>query len=101
MSMKQKGKSYERSASASNGKLIRAPPGYVSLIEYLRDTEDLRPKHLLEISFSISELIKEVHEIGYALGGINFESVYVSNQVSPHHLFLFIEIELFMTTKAE
>lgn len=81
MSMKQKGNPLERSTSTANGKLIRAPPGYVSLIEFLRDTEDLRPKHLLEISFSISELIKEVHQIGYALGGINFETVYVSNQV--------------------
>ena len=71
----------ERSTSTTNGKLMRPPPGYVSLIEFLRDTEELRPKHLLEISFSISELIRDVHKAQCALGGINFDSVYVSNQV--------------------
>jgi len=82
--MRQQGKNVERSTSNASGKPIRAPPGYISLIEFLRETKDLKPKHLLEISYSICEHIKDVHEIGYALGGINFESVFVSNQVCLH-----------------
>ncbi|CAG2118763.1 unnamed protein product, partial [Medioppia subpectinata] len=84
MSLKQKGKAVERSISAPKGKFMRPypPPGYVSLIDFLDTEEDLKPKHLLEISYSISEIIKDAHERGSAFGGIEFESVCVSNQIS-------------------
>lgn len=80
--MRQQGKPVERSTSNVSGKPIRAPPGYITLIEFLREKNDLKAKHLLEISYSISEHIKELHEIGYALGGINFDYIFVTNQVS-------------------
>ncbi|CAG2104371.1 unnamed protein product [Medioppia subpectinata] len=84
MSFKQKGKAVERSISAPKGKFMRPypPPGYVSLIDFLDTEEDLKPKHLLEISYSISEIIKDEHQKGNAFGGIDFESVCVSNQIS-------------------
>ncbi len=83
MAIREKqGKTVERTTSNISSKTTSAPPGYVTLIEFLSKTQDLQPRHLLEISYSISERIKDIHEKGYALGAINFETVFVSNQVS-------------------
>ncbi|XP_054166072.1 uncharacterized protein LOC128963584 [Oppia nitens] len=90
MSLKHKGKTVNRSTSNSNNKLIRGPPGYLPLIDFLAETEDLKPRHLLEISYSISQLIKEVHGRGHTLGGIDFQSIYVSNKLSGGRLEAYI-----------
>lgn len=84
--MRKSGNTDKSNNGSVNGKQVRAPAGYVSLIDFFRDTEDLKPKHLLEISYSISEILKETHQRGYALGGINFESIFISNQVLWSHM---------------
>ncbi len=95
MAIREKqGKTIERTTSNISIKPTSAPPGYVSLIEFLSKIQDLQPRHLLEISFSISERIKEIHVKGYALGAINFETVFVSNQVS--FSFLLVRSSIFL-----
>ena len=90
MSMRKPNNNDKNTNGLANGKQIRAPAGYVSLIDFFRDTDDLRPKHLLEISYSISEIIKDTHQRSYALGGINFESIFVSNQLNSPRLMVYI-----------
>ena len=70
-----------RSFSNTTGRQLKPPFGYVPLIQFLRETDPLTPRHLLEISLSLSEQIKEAHGAGFALANINFDNVFVSNQV--------------------
>lgn len=71
-----------RTSSAVSGLPLKPPPGYIPLIQFLRETEDLQARHLLQISCSLSEQLKDIHATGFALGGINFDHIFVSNQVS-------------------
>ena len=62
-------------------KPFKPPYGYVNLINYLRSLENLEPQHLLQISCSLAEQLKDIHGRGYALGGIDFDNVFVSSMV--------------------
>ncbi|RWS24200.1 relaxin receptor-like protein, partial [Leptotrombidium deliense] len=71
-------------------KVVKPPHGYVPLIQYLRDTEELTAHHLLQISCSLSDQIKDIHATSHALGGINFDNVFVSNKVDSTHLKVYL-----------
>lgn len=58
--------------------LLSPPTGYESLSQFLRNHDPLTPPDMLQISYSLSKLIKELHEQNYALGTINMDNVFVS-----------------------
>lgn len=60
--------------------LMQAPPGYQNLNEFLRTKEPLTAKDLYEICFSLSMILKDFHQMGYALGTINCENIFVTSQ---------------------
>lgn len=61
-----------------NSRPFKPPHGYVSLLQYLRTVPGLRPRHLLKISTAICRTLAELHEGSYALGGIDVNAVFVS-----------------------
>ncbi|RWS28770.1 G-protein coupled receptor GRL101-like protein, partial [Leptotrombidium deliense] len=71
-------------------KTLKAPHGYTPLMQYLRDSEELEARHLLQISCSLSDQIKDIHASGYALGGIDFNNVFVSSLVDSQYLRVYL-----------
>jgi hypothetical protein len=72
-------------ASKTQGLLNRSPrppPGFLSLLEYLRENRELKMSDLLHICYSLSDQIRQVHSSGYALGRITFDTVFIGTQVS-------------------
>lgn len=68
--------------SNANKPLLKAPPGYLSLNDFLKENRDLKMSDLLNICYLLNEQIKQVHLSGYAIGKINFHTVFVTNKVS-------------------
>lgn len=68
--------------SANNKASLKAPPGYLSLNNFLKENRDLKMSDLLSICYLLNEQIKQVHSSGYAIGKINFHTVFVTNKVS-------------------
>ncbi|KAF7494181.1 Putative G-protein coupled receptor [Sarcoptes scabiei] len=58
--------------------LMKPPPGYQKLSEFLRSKKLLSSKDLLDISYSLSKNIKEYHQMGYALDSIDCNNVFVT-----------------------
>ena len=67
-----------RSEDMSATILLSPPAGYEPLSQFLRNHDPLIPSDMLQISYSLSKLIKDLHEQSYALGTINMENVFVS-----------------------
>ncbi|OTF77708.1 hypothetical protein BLA29_004098 [Euroglyphus maynei] len=60
--------------------LMQPPPGYQSLNEFLRTKEPLIARDLYEICLSLSMILKDFHKMGYALGTINCENIFVTSR---------------------
>lgn len=58
--------------------LMQPPPGYQNLNEFLRTKEPLTARDLYEICLSLSIILKDFHQMGYALGTINCENIFVT-----------------------
>ena len=54
--------------------------GYQTLGDFMRTQEDITPRDLLEICHSISANLKEFHEMGFALGTIGFDNIFVTKE---------------------
>lgn len=72
---------------------LRSPFGYMSLLEFLRRSEPLTARDLLEVTYSISEQISQIHSSGYALGSIKADNIFISESLDcriraylPDHL---------------
>lgn len=79
----QASKIYSQSTNTTiNKSPLKAPPGYLSLNNFLKENRDLKMNDLLQICYLLNEQIKQVHLMGYAIGKINFHTVFVSNKVS-------------------
>lgn len=63
--------------------LLRPPPGYQTLTEFIRMKDPLTTRDLLEICHSLSENICEFHQVGYALGTMNFDNIFVTCSAIP------------------
>ena len=70
--------SYVRSQSAAL--LLRPPLGYRTLSDFMRNERHISPRDILEICQSISTNLKEFHDMGFALGAITFENIFVIKQ---------------------
>lgn len=60
--------------------LMQPPPGYQTLNEFLRNKNTLTPKDLLEICYSLSKTLKNFHQMGYVLGNINIDNIFVTEK---------------------
>ncbi|XP_015784111.1 G-protein coupled receptor GRL101 [Tetranychus urticae] len=69
---------------------LKSPYGYMSLTNFLREMNNTEARFLLEISCSLSEQIKEIHEKGYALGGIDLDIIFVSSTVDSKYLRVYL-----------
>lgn len=72
-------------ASKTQGLLNRSPrppPGFLSLLDFLRENRELKMSDLLHICYSLSDQIGQVHASGYALGRITFDTVFIGRAVS-------------------
>lgn len=58
--------------------ILRPPPGYQTLNEFIRTKDPLTTRDLLEICHSVSENICAFHQANYALGTINFDNIFVT-----------------------
>lgn len=74
----------KNSHSTGKPRLLRQykpPHGYIRLTEFLKDSGSLQVRCLLEITCSLSEQLKDLHERGYALGGVEIDNVFVTKMV--------------------
>lgn len=60
--------------------LMQPPPGYQTLNDFLRNKNTLTPKDLLEICYSLSKTLKDFHQMGYVLGNINIDNIFVTEK---------------------
>ena len=70
-----------KNTTANNKASLKAPPGYLTLSDFLKENRDLKMEDLLKISYLLNEEIRLVHSSGYAIGKINFHTVFVTNKV--------------------
>ncbi|XP_075748630.1 uncharacterized protein LOC119172579 isoform X1 [Rhipicephalus microplus] len=68
---------------------FRAPHGYMSLMQFLRSEPHVTPHQLLQIAVGVCELICELHAHNYALGGINIDCVFVT-QETPNKVHVYL-----------
>ncbi|RWS13828.1 G-protein coupled receptor GRL101-like protein [Dinothrombium tinctorium] len=73
-----------------NERIFKPPHGYMPLMQFLKETENLEAKHLLQISCSLSDLLKDMHTSGYSLGGIDANNVFVSSLVDSDYLRVYL-----------
>lgn len=77
------GLSTGRERSESLVMLMRPPPGFITLNEFIRNQHPLTTQDMLDICYSLSKNLKEFHEVGYVLGKIDFDNIFVSQQRMP------------------
>ena len=65
-----------------NKETLKAPPGYSTLGDFLKENRDLKMNDLLNICYLLNEEIKQIHANGYAIGKINFRTVFITNKVN-------------------
>ncbi|KAL3241439.1 hypothetical protein MRX96_002556 [Rhipicephalus microplus] len=68
---------------------FRAPHGYMPLMQFLRSEPHVTPHQLLQIAVGVCELICELHAHNYALGGINIDCVFVT-QETPNKVHVYL-----------
>ena len=68
------------SYAQANSLLMRPPAGYQTLGEFMRTAEEITTRDLLEICHSISANLKEFHDMGFALGTIGFDKIFVTKE---------------------
>ena len=78
------------SNQATNKASLKAPPGYLTLSDFLKENRDLKMEDLLKISYLLNEEIRQVHSSGYAIGKINFHTVFVTNQIAPNKIQVYL-----------
>ena len=71
-------------------KPLNPPPGYIPLNQFLQQTRPLEARHLMQISCFLSEQVEKIHSEGYALGGINIHNVFVTTQVDPRYIRVYV-----------
>lgn len=79
-----------QSSRDGQNRTVKPPPGYAPLRQFIRESRDLTPRHLLQIACSLSEQIKDVHSAGYAFGNITFDNVFVSQCVDERYLRVYL-----------
>lgn len=67
----------------ANTLLLRPPSGYQTLGEFIRTHENITTRDLLEVCHSVSGNLKEFHQMGYALGTIGFDNIFVTKDPVP------------------
>lgn len=67
----------------ANALLLRPPSGYQTLGEFIRTHENITTRDLLEICHSVSGNLKEFHQMGFALGTIGFDNIFVTKDPVP------------------
>ncbi|KFM82218.1 G-protein coupled receptor GRL101, partial [Stegodyphus mimosarum] len=73
-----------------NSRPFKPPHGYISLLQYLRTVPGLRPRHLLKIATAICKMLTELHAGSYALGGIDVNAVFVSENSDGDEIHVYV-----------
>ncbi|KAI1285100.1 putative G-protein coupled receptor [Halotydeus destructor] len=79
-----------KSNASTQMRPIRPPPGYVPLHHFLRETNQLTARHLLQIACFLSGQLKDIHAAGYSLGGLSFENVFVHEPQNGEYLKVYL-----------